>query len=169
MKVKNLMKNKTDKEVAKRGRHPLSAFHGEMNRLFDDFFGDFGSSFDLIPWKRKSELWEGISPSIDVSENDSEVRVSAELPGIDEKDLDVTLQEGMLTIRGEKKLEHEQKKGGYHQMERSYGSFSRSVALPSEINANQVKAHFKKGVLNIILPKTETAKENTRKIHIKAE
>jgi HSP20 family protein len=148
------------------GKHeeyePFSLLRHEMNRLFDDFY----RGFDLEPFESRLGTF---SPSIDVSENDKQVKVTAELPGMDEKDIDVSLNKDSLTIKGEKKEEKEEKKKDYYRMERSYGSFSRTIPLPMEVDANKVKAEFKKGVLTITLPKTKKAIEDTKKIAVKAE
>ena len=105
-------------------------------------------------------------PSLDVSETKGELVVKAELPGIDPKDIDVSLSEGVLTIKGEKRQEKEEKEEGYHVVERSYGSFSRSIRLPGEIRNEVVSASYKNGVLKIILPKSEEAKKKEIKIKV---
>jgi HSP20 family protein len=104
-----------------------------------------------------------------VSETDKEIKVSAELPGMDEKDIDVSLTRDSLTIKGEKKQETEDKGEDYYRMERSYGSFTRSIPLPIEVDTDKVQATFKKGVLEITLPKTARAIQETRKIPVKAK
>ena len=108
-------------------------------------------------------------PNIDVTETDKEIRVSAELPGMDNKDINVSLTKESLTITGEKKEEKEEKKKDYYRMERSYGSFSRTIPMPVEIDTDKAKALFKKGVLTITLPKTAKAIKEKKKISIKAE
>jgi HSP20 family protein len=102
-----------------------------------------------------------------VSETDKEIKVSAELPGMDDKDIDVSLTRDALTIKGEKKEEKEDKGKDYYKMERSYGSFTRSIPLPVEVDTDKVQATFKKGVLEITLPKTAKAIQETKKIPIK--
>ncbi len=92
--------------------------------------------------------------------------VKAELPGIDPKDIDISLNEGVLTIKGEKKQEKEEKEEGYHLIERSYGSFTRSIRLPREIQNEKISASYKNGVLRITLPKTEEAKKKEVKIKV---
>lgn len=141
---------------------PFSFFRHEMNRLFDDF----SRGFDLEPFERRLGTF---TPSVDVSENDKQIKVTAELPGMDEKDIDVSLNKDSLTIKGEKKEEKEEKKKDYYRMERSYGSFSRTIPLPVEIDTDKVKAEFRKGVLTVTMPKTEKAIEETKKIPIKTE
>lgn len=105
-------------------------------------------------------------PAVDVSETDKEIAVTAELPGIEPKDVEITLDKGLLTIRGEKKFEEEEKKENYHRIERSYGSFTRSISLPAEVDESKVKAKFDKGVLNVTMQKSKTAK--TKKIPIQS-
>jgi HSP20 family protein len=122
-----------------------------MNRWFDDFFGGFG----LTPFRGFfDESWETFSPRVNVVEGDEEIKVSAELPGMDEEDINVSLSQGVLTISGEKKQEEEQKGENYYRLESSYGSFQRSLPLPCEVDESKAEAVFKKGVLTINLPKT---------------
>src|SRR5574340_316343 len=142
--------------------HPFSLLRREMDSLFDNFF----RGFDLEPFENRLGTF---SPRIDVTENDKEMKISAELPGMDEKDIDVSLQNDMLTIKGEKKEEKEDKGKDYYRMERSYGSFSRSIPLPIEVETDKVEAKFKKGVLSITLPKTAKAVAETKKIAVKVE
>jgi HSP20 family protein len=138
---------------------PLALLQRRMNGLFEDFFGR--SSFDL---------WNGFegsfAPRIDVSEGDKEVRISAELPGLDEKELDVTLSGNLLTIKGEKKEEQEEEKGAYWHSERRYGYFERSVPLPQGVDADKATAKFKKGVLKVTVPKKPEAQSSRRKIEL---
>ena len=108
----------------------------------------------------------GEAPRIDVSETDAELKIEAELPGVDEKDLEVVLSDGRLTIKGEKKAEKEEKKKDYHLVERSYGSFARSIGLPFEADPGQVKASFAKGVLTVTVPKPPEVKAKEKKIQI---
>jgi HSP20 family protein len=107
-----------------------------------------------------------MAPRLDVSETETEVRVEAELPGVDEKDIEVTLSNGRLLITGEKKQEKEEKKKDYHLVERSYGSFARSIGLPFAADPEQVKASFAKGVLTVTVPKPAEVKAKEKKIAI---
>jgi HSP20 family protein len=136
--------------------HPTDLFRHQMNRLFDDFFGD-----GLLA---RGETGFDFVPRVDVSENDKEVLVKAELPGMDEKDVNVSLSGGQLLISGEKKDEREEKDKSYHLVERSYGSFSRAVDVGS-VDEDKVKAAFKNGILTVTLPKRE--EDKARKIDIK--
>ena len=134
-----------------------------MSRLFENFSENM---FSFSPMKRnQSEISEAF-PKMDVSETEKEFKVRAELPGMDEKDIDVSVSNEVLTIKGEKKAEKEDKKPNYYRMERSYGSFQRSIPLPSEVEKDKIKANFKKGVLNIVLPKSEKAVKESKKIEI---
>lgn len=143
-----------------RGEHPLKAFQREFNRLFDDFFGTpmlFGGAGTFAPM-----------PRVDVSESDGAYVVSAELPGIDEKDVEVVLADNVLTIRGEKRAEREEKDRNYYLSERSFGSFRRAIPLPAEIDEDKVEAQFTNGVLTVRLPKSAEAQAKTRRIEVKA-
>jgi HSP20 family protein len=156
MPISDLIPWKKEKQVPVRREeeHPWSAFRGEMNRLFDDFFGGEREG-SLVPL---SGEWGAFSPQVDVSEAEDEIVVSAELPGLDQEDIDVSLSNGTLLIRGEKREEKEEKGESYYRSERAYGAFRRDIPLPSAVDAEQVDAVFKKGVLTITLPKTEEAK-----------
>jgi HSP20 family protein len=137
-----------------------------MDRLFDDFFSNFGLTPFNEGWREFSEGWREFSPSVDISENDKEIKVSAELPGLDDDDIQVTLDRDLLTISGEKKEEKEDKRQNYYRLERSYGSFRRSLRLPAEVEADKIEATFKNGVLKITLPKT--AASHRKRITVKA-
>jgi HSP20 family protein len=142
--------------------HPIIALRREMDEMFDNFFRGFG------PGAAEGAL-QAFNPKIDVTDTEKEIKVYAELPGIEEKDIDVSITRDTLTIRGEKKEESEQKEKDYHRIERSYGSFSRTIALPVEIEADKIEAQLKKGVLTITLPKSVKAVEDTKKIQVKVE
>jgi HSP20 family protein len=130
-----------------------------MERLFEDFSRDFG-------WGAPAVTGMGEVPRIDVSETDSELKIEAELPGVEEKDIEVVLSDGRLTIKGEKKAEKEEKKKDYHLVERSYGSFARSIGLPFEADSDKVKASFSKGVLTVTVPKPPEVKAKEKKIQV---
>jgi HSP20 family protein len=137
----------------------LDEMENRMNRLMRETLGD---RFDLA-------LTEPIGwmPAMDIVETDKELTVTAELPGIDQKDIDVSLDNGVLSIRGEKTDEREREDKKVHLYERSYGSFQRSFTLPSNVEAAKISAEFEKGVLKIHLPKDGEAKPKGRKIAIK--
>ena len=163
MPKKNLVPTEKKSVPAKREEYnPFSLLRQEMNTLFDNFF----RGFEIEPFKGR---FSAFSPSIDVKESDKEITVAAELPGMDDKDIEISLTKDSLSIKGQKKEEKEDKGKDYYRMERSYGSFSRSIALPSEIDMDKVKAEFKKGLLTVTLPKTAKAIKETKKIPVKTE
>ena len=134
----------------------LATLREDMDRMWNRFLGEWPS---LEPFGGE---W---APSLDVSETKENIVVKAEVPGIDAKDIDISLSNDLLTIKGKKEQEKEEKEENYHRVERSYGSFSRSVRLPREVHSDKIKASYKNGVLKITLPKAEEAKE----IKIKVE
>jgi HSP20 family protein len=140
--------------------HPLLSLHRDVNRLFDDVFRGFGVPA-LGGWGRSLE-W----PSVELAETDNEIRVTAELPGMDEKGVDISVHEHVLSIRGEKRSETEDKDRGYS--ERSYGRFERHIGLPRGVEEDRASATFKNGVLTIVLPKSAAAIESRRSIPINA-
>lgn len=121
----------------------------EMDRLFD--------RFSEPVWPEMPALGDW-APTLDISENKDAVTVKAELPGVEHKDIAVSVQDGVLTIKGEKQAEKEEKDKRYHRVERSYGAFYRSVRLPAAVEAGKVTAAFKDGVVTITLPKAPEAK-----------
>ena len=143
------------------------SFRGELDRLFDRFssgFGlaPFGRMFDVAPTLRT----EATMPAVDVTEDDAAYKITAELPGLEEKDVEVTLSDNVLTIKGEKSVESEKKEKNYYLAERSYGSFQRSFALPDGVNRDKIAAGVAKGVLTVTLPKVAPAQKKT--IEVKA-
>ena len=143
----------------------LFAPFGDLQREINEAFEDVWKDFDFAPFRGERRLVD-IVPTTDVSETDSAIVVSVELPGIDEKDVEVTVSEDRLTIKGEKKAQKEEKEKNYYRMERSYGAFRRAIALPDEADADNADATFDKGVLTITIPKTEKAKEAVKKVSI---
>jgi HSP20 family protein len=141
--------------VMSRPGDPFDLLHREINSLFDSFslsrWGD---------WSRQE------AEGFELSETEDEIQVKAELPGMDEKDVDVLLDENTLIIRGEHKEKRESKKRKRHVSEMSYGRFHRSILLPAEVDAARAKAKFKRGVLTLAFPKTERAKRNSRRIPV---
>ncbi len=125
-------------------------------RFFDRFFDDFG-----LTEMSDDKQW---LPTVDVSETDDQVIVRAEVPGMDKKDISITMSDGLLTIQGEKKQETEEEKENYRFVERRYGSFSRSLRVPSGVDADKIEASYKDGVLKVAIPKSES--EKSRKIEI---
>ena len=148
----------------KRETHdPFSLMNRDMESLFDDFF----RGFDLDPFFGPDI--SSYSPKVDVKESDKEIKVLAELPGMDEKDINVSLNKDSLTLRGEKKEEKEENDIGYHRLERSYGSFCRTIPIPVEIENNKVTASYKKGILTITIPKNKKTIEEKKKVKIDVE
>lgn len=137
---------------------PFLTLHREMNRLFDNAFRGFG--FDELARPSAGFGW----PQVEVNDSDKELRVTAELPGLEEKDVEIRIEDGVLSLRGEKHAEHEDKDRRYS--ERYYGQFERRIALPAEIDDERANATFKNGVLTITLPKTERARERVKRIAI---
>ena len=139
-------------------------WNANLENMFDSFFGGGG----LAPAGSGERQLGNFTPRLNVEENEKEYLISAELPGMDEKDIDLSIDNNMLTVKGEKKEEKEEKQKDYHLVERHFGSFSRSFELPEGIDVEKVEAHFKKGVLKISLPKTPQAQKEVKKITVKA-
>ena len=153
---------------------PLSTLRDDIDRAFDRMFKDwprFGAMTtpDFFGGSEFLGKTTALAPRVDVTEDDNAYEITAEMPGVEEKDIEVALRDGRLTLRGEKKGEKEEKKKDYHMTERSYGSFERSFRLPDNVDAENIKADFAKGVLTVTLPKTPEAKAKERKIAIKAK
>ena len=142
--------------------NPFLTLHREMNRLFDDVFSRFESGMPSVFGRMPG--WSGSWPSLEVNASDKEVRVSAELPGIDEKDVEILIDDNVLTIRGEKKSETEDKDRQFS--ERYYGRFERSIGLPYEVEEDKAEASFRNGVLTVTLPKSAKAQEKARRIAV---
>jgi HSP20 family protein len=136
----------------------LERMRREMDRLWDSFF-------EGKPAKRGEEAGEWL-PTLDVSETKNELVIRAEIPGIDPKDIDISLVNDILTVKGEKKQEKEEKDENYHLIERSYGSFSRTIRLPKEVQSDKINASYKNGILKVALPKSEEAKKKEIKIKV---
>ena len=145
---------------------PFSAFRGEMDRMFENFFGDRGLPELTTPHARLWGSTEMLVPSMDIRETDDMVELTAELPGMEEKEVDLSIANGVLTLRGEKKYEHEDKDDNVHVMERRYGSFMRRFRLPETVNVDAIKADYDKGVLKVTMPKKEETKKPEKKIKI---
>lgn len=151
--------------------HPLFALHQDINREFDEFWRRFESGapgFGMTGFGGLPGFGQFASPSVDVAETDAAVEVSVELPGLDEKDVEVSVADDVLTIRGERRDERTQDRKGYHLAERSYGSFHRAIPLPPGVAVDRASATFERGVLTVTLPKSEEARTRVRKIQVKA-
>jgi HSP20 family protein len=158
--------NKSSKRsVAPRYSDPFSALRAEMDSLFDSFIGGLPAFSEMFGSSGGRGF--ALTPHMDVKDTDKEIVVETELPGIDEKDVSLSLQDGVLTIRGEKKHERDEEKENYRTMERRYGSFQRSVQLPDTVDEDKVEATFINGVLKVSLPKRPEAIGKARTIAIK--
>ncbi len=131
---------------------PLDAFHREIDRLFGRMFDDFGLP---SPWRNEQASWDAVWPAINMAEDKNEIVITAELPGVGEKDVSVELEGDLLTLRGETETEKEEKGRRWTRIERSTGSFRRTVELPCPVRQEDAKASFKRGILTIQLPKAE--------------
>ena len=169
---------KTEQEASKtpavpQAWRPFDALRHQVDRLFDEFDRDFWaapfrrSTFDLEPFWRRQFIGATV-PAVDIVEKDNAFEVKADLPGLDEKNVEVKLTDGMLTIKGEKQEEKEEKKKDFYLHERQYGAFERSFRVPETVDAEKIEAHFKKGVLTVTLPKKPEARKPEKKIEIKA-
>lgn len=155
--------------------HPMESLRREIDRLFDEFDGGFKmlpfrrSAFDIEPfWRRERALTSMTTmPAVDVAETDKAYEITAELPGLEEKDIEVKLANGGLTIKGAKNEEKEEKKKDYYLHERRYGSFERYFDMPQGVDKDKIEATFKKGVLTVTLPKTPEAQQAVKKIPVK--
>lgn len=133
---------------------PFELMGNRISSLFDDFFEGFGAELEVF------------SPRMDVTENEKEISIALELPGVSKKDIHLSLENDCLAIEGEKKEEHEEKEKGYSHIERSYGSFRRVIPLHAEVDNGKVKATFKKGVLTVQLPKSKETQKIAKNIPI---
>ncbi|MFQ5687569.1 MAG: Hsp20/alpha crystallin family protein [Candidatus Scalindua sp.] len=141
------------RELTRRNTLPLfDAFHDDMNRMLENFWD---KNFSGMGW----------SPDVDIAETDKDIIIKAEIPGVDPKDIDISIMDNTLTIKGEKKEEKEDKGKSYHRVERSYGSFTRRIPLPAHVKTDEVEAKDHHGILEITLPKMEKAK--AKKITVK--
>ncbi|MHC5212143.1 MAG: Hsp20/alpha crystallin family protein [Planctomycetota bacterium] len=144
-----------------------------LQQTMNDLFQDFAKSFDALPFENaptpSTPMRANFIPRLDMYELENEIRISVELPGMKEKDIDVQLSDNTLIIKGEKQLLKEEHEGNYFRSERTYGSFQRLVPLPCEVNPDKVEAHYKEGVLILKLYKTEAGRRNLRKIKVKTD
>ena len=147
--------------------HPFEALRRQIDKLFDEIPVRKSLS-DFEPFERFAAGWVG-RPPVDLVEKDKEYEITAELPGLDDKNVEVKLSNGTLTISGEKKEEREEKEKGYHLSERRYGSFRRSFLVPEGVDADKIEASFEKGILTVRLPKTPEAQKAEKKIAIKTK
>lgn len=154
MTMKSLIPIGRDSSLARTEGNPFAMLQQEMDRLFDGFSRNFAGLSSRV-----------LMPSMDLAETDEEIELTAELPGMEEKDVQLNVVDNQLTIRGEKKNRREEKEKDYHLVERSYGSFVRTVELPPGVNLDAIKAEMSKGVLKVTVPKPTPA--HTKKIEVK--
>jgi HSP20 family protein len=171
--VKGESEQTKEPTIELQGWRPLETLRREIDRLFDDF----GQGFWRSPLRRSLAEFEpfwppklsfGAAPAVDLVEHDKAYEITAELPGMDEKNIEVKLVGGGLTIKGEKREEKEEKKKDHYLSERRYGSFERYFRVPEGVDTDKVEASFKKGVLTVTLPKKPEAQKPEKKIDVKA-
>ena len=152
----------------KRATRPnsIATFQDEMNRLFNSFFAETHPSLTKSWPEMESELmkWQ---PRTNLSETAQEYKLDVELPGLDEKDIDLTFHDNTLFLKGEKKFEKEEKDEDYHRIETSFGSFSRAIPFAKTVDAEKIKAEYKNGILKVRLKKTEEGVDGPRRIEVK--
>ena len=162
-----------DADVMDNTEYPLLSLQNEMNRLFEDFWQNpfsmrpFATFDRMWPSTMSGSTWSGFNPNVDISETDREIKLEAELPGLDEKDIEISISEDVLTIKGEKRHENKRKENNYYYAERSYGTFTRQFALPNAVDEDKIDATFKKGILTITMPKRPEVVEQRKRIAIK--
>ncbi|MDR3574020.1 MAG: Hsp20/alpha crystallin family protein [Anaerolineaceae bacterium] len=152
-------KDNSKVEIERRKDDSYMDLQSQLNRLFDDFFTN---PFSPAIFGGASETSGNFIPRIDVSETDKEIKVSAEVPGLDENDIKLTLANNVLTISGQKESKREDKDSHYHRIERSFGSFRRDIPLPEEVDEERVAATFAKGVLTVVMPKSGNVSQGRR-------
>lgn len=161
----NQSSEKSTSIAVRKGPSPIQAFQEEVNKLFQNFFGE-----TLPHWWRASETYMpfGVSPAMDVIETEKEIKITAELPGLEAADITVSINDSYITIKGKKEEEKKEEKKGYFRQERSYGEFQRVIALPPDIaNTEKAEAVMSKGLLVITMPKKAGAQHKTRQIDVK--
>jgi HSP20 family protein len=156
MSGKSIVPVKTREAVERPTGNPFASLQREIDRVFDDF---------TRGWPSLHMGNSDLAPRMDIAETDKDIEITAELPGLEEKDVQVNVADNVLTIKGEKKAEKEQKDKNYHMVERSYGSFYRSLDLPSGVNADAIKASLANGVLKVTVPKPAAAQ--AKKVEVK--
>jgi len=160
MALNDLIPWRSGRSLAHRDPDPFNSLQREMNRLFDSFWGG-------VEPRLSASSGTGIySPNIDVRETDQAYRITAELPGLNESDVEINLRDNNLIISGEKKTEHDEKREDRYYSERSYGRFQRAIPFAIEVDADKAQAKFDRGVLTIELPKNAQARDKTRRIQI---
>lgn len=166
--------SRTPAPMRRSGLDPFQSFRNEMDRMFDQFWRGFGApamrrGFETEPFWQRDGGSALSTPAVDVAEDEKAYHITAELPGLADKDIEVNLSDDILTISGEKRDEREEKEKNYHFSERRYGSFRRSFVVPQGIDRDRIEANFKNGILALTLPKTQDAITRQKKIEIKAQ
>ncbi len=162
----------SERATALQAWRPFESLRREVDRLFEDFDREFWRFpfrrpiFAIEPFWRRELTW-GAAPAVDVVEKEKAYEITAELPGMDEKNIEVKLAKGGVTIRGEKQEEKEEKNKDYYLHERSFGSFERRFAVPEGVDTDKIEASFRNGVLTVILPKKPEAVKPEKKIEVK--
>ena len=177
-KVPVTTESKAETPAAMQMWRPFESLRREVDRLFDDFnMSPFRMSPFRLPFRRPSfdiepfwapESWVAV-PAVDLVERDNAFEMHADLPGLDEKDIEVMVANGVLTIKGEKEENKEEKKEDFHMRERRFGSFERALRIPDGVDTDKIEAAFKKGVLTVMLPKTADSQKPVKKIEVKGE
>lgn len=165
--IRNLIRKEGhgDASPATRTGGPFDDLHRQMDALINGFF----SGYDMPTLVGRAEGQNFVNPSFEIAETEKEFHVSAELPGLTEKDVEVNMEDNLLTIKGEKKEEKDEKNKNYHLYERRYGTFHRAFTLPENSDPDKIAATVKNGVLEIVIPKKEPSKPKTKKIEVKAK
>lgn len=161
-------RNQEQRSVSRpREWHPFESLRREVDRLFEEF----GMGSSRLPMRTMFDVGFGSQPgwrtAVDITEKDNAYEITAELPGLNERNVDITLSDDMLTIKGEKSESKDEKQKGYHVSERQYGSFQRSFRVPDNVDSSKIEAAFKNGVLTVTLPKSAEAQKKEKKIAIK--
>ncbi|MFQ5598133.1 MAG: Hsp20/alpha crystallin family protein [Nitrospiria bacterium] len=151
-----------------RNRSTVAPVFSFGNSRVEALLDELAEDFDRSPFGFGGRKNAAFHPQLNLLENDTAYEVSVELPGLDTKDIDLTVENDVLSIRGEKKNESNGKEGNVYRMERTYGTFQRAILFPSPIDEEKVEAKFEKGILNIKLPKTQEAQKKIRRIDVKA-
>lgn len=168
MQIKDLIPWGRDRETSRasengQSSNPLVSLQRDINHVFEDFWRKFENG-----WNGGDNVVGMYGPNTDITDTDTSVDVSVELPGMTEKDIEISLSGNAMTIRGEKKIEHEEDRKGIYMSERHYGAFYRTVPLPAGVDPDKAEARFKNGVLTVSLPKTKEALANVKRIPVKA-
>lgn len=159
-------KKETDLTDHQQTEDRLLDLRGQLSRMFEDFYN---TSFGISPFLEDFGSTGDFSPRINVEESEEEITVAAELPGLKPEDVEISIENKMLTISGEKREEKEDTGKRHYRVERSFGSFTRRVSLPTEVEEDQVEASLQDGLLKIALPKNKTVQENVKRIPVKTE